>query len=48
MYRYMYLRQLIELLEKNGFKILDVEENMNFGSNVAVVAVKDSHLEENR
>lgn len=41
-YRYMYLRQLIELLEKNGFKVSDVEEDMNFGTNVAVVAVKDS------
>lgn len=40
-YRYMYLRQMIELLERNGFIISDVDENMNFGTNVAVVAIKE-------
>lgn len=42
-YRYMYLQQLIELLERNGFIVSDVEEDMNFGTNVAVVAIKGSH-----
>lgn len=39
-YCYMYLSELIDLLQKTGFKILKVDEQMNYGKNVAVVAQK--------
>ena len=33
-----YLSELIDLLQKTGFNIIKVDEHMNYGTNVAVVA----------
>ena len=41
-YRYMYLSELIDLLQKTGFNIIKVDEHMNYGTNVAVVAQRKS------
>ena len=39
-YRYMYLSELLNLIEKEGFEVTNIEERMNFGTNVAVTAKK--------
>lgn len=39
-YRYMYLPELIDLFQKNNFEIICIDENMNYGTNIAVVARK--------
>lgn len=39
-YRYMYLPELLNLIEKGGFEVTYIEDRMNFGTNVAVVAKK--------
>lgn len=39
-YRYMYLPELLDLLERNGFYITYIEDKMNYGTNVAVTARK--------
>ena len=39
-YRYMYLPELLDLLERSGFEVTYIEDRMNFGTNVAVAAKK--------
>jgi 2-polyprenyl-3-methyl-5-hydroxy-6-metoxy-1,4-benzoquinol methylase len=39
-YRYLYSEQLMEMLEKKGFVITDVNKTLNFGKCVAVSAIK--------
>lgn len=39
-YRYMYLDNLIDLFQKNGFEIIDISEKMNFGRNISIVVRK--------
>lgn len=39
-YRYLYPRQLTEMIEKKGFIITDVNETLNFGKCIAVSAIK--------
>lgn len=39
-YRYIYLPELIDILQKNGFEVISTNKKMNFGANVAVVAKK--------
>ena len=38
----MYLSELIDLRQKTGFNIIKVDEHMNYGTNVAVVAQRKS------